>query len=153
MEISSEVEPLVRDALNACVHKDERRLETAVKAFPDEDALLRGVQLTTAVAIAAVVDSFQGVPTDESVRGLAKMIAEMEEWAGLNQDVIYRFLESLLGRPGAPPLAQATDPQAPVVMSFVITASLLSASNQKRESEFWYDYLDRLEAQLEAESS
>jgi hypothetical protein len=105
-----------------------------------------------AIAVATIVDSFNGKPSQVRLREASELVARMEEWSSITPDLVYTYLSTLLDTEPRTTLAKAIDPQTPVVLTFIITGSLLSSSKKKREGEWWFDYLDRIEAQLEAAS-
>ncbi|MGH3729924.1 MAG: hypothetical protein ACRDTU_14425 [Micromonosporaceae bacterium] len=147
MEIDSQVEPLVREALDAAVKKDADRLGTALTAFADEDMWRRGLELTVAIGTVALLDMYDGGPSAEELPEGARAISDMEAWAGLSSDEVRGYLTALANRE---PLDDKLHPERAVLLVFVVTGSLLSSSPKKREGEWWYQYLDRVEATIAA---
>jgi hypothetical protein len=149
VKIDDRVEPLVRKTLNAAVKRDIDRLDAALRAFPDEEARRKGLELATAITVAVLHDSHDGKPTPEQVRQAASVF-EGEDWSGITLADAEKYLTTVLAGGS---LAEAFDPEAPVVLTFVIAAGLLASSSKVREDEWWFDYLDRIEARLEATPS
>jgi hypothetical protein len=146
MNIDERVEPLVRQALEGAVKSDENRLDAALKAFPDEATRLAGLRLALAICGAVVLDLYKGQPSGEQRRALAEKVAEMEGWASLTAVDVDTFLTALLA---GSPLEEAMDPESVVPLTFIITGSLLSAAPQA-EDRYWFNYLDHVEAAIEA---
>lgn len=146
MKIDDKIEPLVREALDASVKEDTERLDAALKAFPSEDARRKGLELTVAIAFGVLVDSHDGKPSPEQLRHVAQTVAQMEHWAGVTQDEAHAYLSALVKSESL----AALDSETTVLLTFVITASLLSSSRKLKQDEWWFNYLDRIEAQLEA---
>jgi hypothetical protein len=145
VKIDDRVESLIRDALAAAIKKDIDRLDAAMKAIPASDHARVG-ELLAIIGGHAVIDLHSGQrPTDERLQMLAARIAEHEqEWSGLAAEDILPYLRIITGD-----TAQHLDPATTVLMMFVVTASLL-AGYPKPEGQWWFDYLDRIEAVIEA---
>lgn len=144
MKIDEHVEPLVREVLDAAVKRDGDRLDTALDAFADEAQQRAGLELVHAIARYVLLDLYQGQrPSDEQIQALADQIAEMESWSTLPANEIRSFLLLLLGE-----TATTVDPGAAVLLSFVVAAALLS-SKRRPEGQWWFNYLDQVEAGLE----
>jgi hypothetical protein len=145
MKIDDRVEPFVRTAIDAAVKRDFEKLNTALGAFPDDDAVKKAVELALAVVGFVMYDVHQGKPSPEQIRVVATKLAEMEAWAEPTADEVDAFLKKLLnGQPFAPEVP----PENVIVLSFVAAANLLSSFHTKDER--WWDYLDRAEAAIEA---
>ncbi|MFF5172160.1 hypothetical protein ACFY3U_05950 [Micromonospora sp. NPDC000089] len=146
MKIDDRVEQLVRDALHPAVKNDPAAFEVALRAFPDEQARRAAVELLVAVCGFALVDLFDGRPSDSQVQSLATEIAEMESWATVTSAETAGFLAAVVaGRP----LPGTLPASSVVVLAFVVTAHLLSAK-PKTDGEWWFNYLDKVEAAIEA---
>lgn len=145
MRIDDQLEPLVREVLDAAVKRDGDRLDAALDAFTDQSQQRMGLELLVAIARYVLLDLYQGQrPGDEQVHELADQIAEMESWSTLPADEIRSFLLLLLGD-----TSETVDPDAAVLLPFVVTATLLS-SRRRPEGQHWFNYLDQVEAALEA---
>jgi hypothetical protein len=145
MKIDSKVEPLVREALDAAVKQDIDRLDAALDAFADDTKRRDGLALLFAISRLVLHDLNEGKnPTDEQVSDLADWIAEEEAWAGLPADEIRNFLLWLLGDD-----SKTVNQDMYIVLVFVVTATLLSSRRQP-DGQWWFDYLDQIEAALEA---
>jgi hypothetical protein len=146
MRINEHVEPLVREALDAAVKREGDRLDAALDAFSDESQRRTGLELVHAIARYVLLDLYQGQhPSHEQVQALADKIAEMESWSTLPADEIRSFLLLLLGD-----TERTVDPDAAVLLSFVVAAALLS-SRRRPEGQWWFNYLDQVEAALETQ--
>lgn len=145
MKIDSRIERLVRDALHGAVKQDIDILDTALKAFPDQAARAEAARILVAVCAHVVVDLYRGErPTDDQLKALAARVGTSEAWSSLTEEEILSFLRFVMGD-----TAQQLDPDATVMMIFVVTGSLLSAA-PRPEGQFWFNYLDRVEAAIEA---
>lgn len=149
MKIDGRVEPLVRDALHNAIKHDIDGLDTSLKAFRDETSRRAAIQLSIAVCAYVVLDLYGGQsPSDEQIQALATQVADSEsEWSGLDVAEIATFLRLVLGMESA-----QVDPDAGVLMAFVVTARLL-AGRPMPEGKWWFNYLDQVEAALEASQS
>jgi hypothetical protein len=150
VKIDEQVEPFVRRVLGAAVRRDPEQFEAALGAFPDDETRGRGLGLAIAVAAFVMFDTYGGVPSPEYVRGLAETVATAETWATLTTDEVGAYLSAVLNRT---PLDAALDPPTAVRLTFIITASLLASSRRAEEYGWWFNYLDRVEAAIEAADS
>jgi hypothetical protein len=145
MKIDDRVEPLAREGLQAAVRKDEDRFDRALKAFPDDASRRAAVELLIAICGYVVLDLYGGQrPNDEQVRALALQVAQTEGWVELTADEVADFLRLVLGEQ-----AREIEPETGAVLVFVVTASLL-AGRPTPEGKYWFNYLDQVEAALEA---
>jgi len=147
VDIDERIEPLVRAALGAAIKQDVDRLDAALTAFPDDAARRKGLELAVAISGFALFDMYGGKPWAKQVREAASAIAQLAQWLGVTADEANAYFTSLVE--GAP-LESALDAEAAVPVIFVITATLLAASPRVGQDEWWFNYLDRIEAQLEA---
>lgn len=145
MKIDMRVEPLVREALGAAIKHDIDRLDNALDAFSDESTRRDGLVLLFAIARLVLHDLYEGRnPTDDQVQDFADFIAEAVSWAALPAEEIRNFLLLLLGDG-----SMTVNPEMYIVLVFVVTATLLSF-RRKPEGQWWFNYLDQVEAALEA---
>ena len=147
MEIDSQIEPLVREALDAAVKEDEDRLGAALSAFPDEYAGRKGLELTVAISYVALMDMYDGSPSDEELTQAATVLAELAQWAGVTAEDAHAYLATLRN---AGSFRETFDSDTAVFLIFVITATMLAASPKVKEDEWWFNYLDRIEATIAA---
>lgn len=145
MEIDDQVEPLVREALTAVVKCDTERLGQAILAFPSDDAMLKGAHLTTAVALYVLNDVYGRRPTSEEIRAVADKLVEMEDWTDVTSDEVFAFLTAAHDRRR---LDEVLPPDRIIPLAYLIAGNLLSSCCD--EGEFWFNYLDRAEAVIEA---
>lgn len=146
MKIDDKVEPLVRDALHGAIKHDIDRLDTSLKAFRDEASRRKATQLLVAVCGYVLVDLYGGQkPNDEQIQALAEQVTRSEGgWSGLDDpSEIAAFIRLALGDG-----SQHVEPDAGVLMIFVVTARLL-AGRPMPEGKWWFNYLDQVEAALE----
>ncbi|WP_320067582.1 hypothetical protein [Micromonospora sp. RTGN7] len=145
MKISKQVEPLVRSALDAAVKRDFDRLDAALKAFPNDQAVAEAVALALSVILYVLRDLHHGKPSKPETEAIAAEIARGEAWAQPTEGEVKTFLVKLVN---GEPLAEDLPSESVIVLAFVSAASLLASCH--REDEQWWDYLDRAETALEA---
>ncbi|MEV4754776.1 hypothetical protein AB0J86_06630 [Micromonospora sp. NPDC049559] len=144
MKISSRVEPLVRNALDAAVKRDFPKLDAALKTFPDDQTTKQGVELVLAVTLYVLHDIHRGKPSEAETRAVAAEIARAETWARPTETETSEFLLKLVdGQPFAP----SVPTENVFILAFVSAANLLSSC--RRDDEEWWNYLDRAEAAIE----
>jgi hypothetical protein len=145
VEIDPRVEPLVRETLTAVITKDPERFQQAIQAFPDDDAMTKGVRLAVAVGLFIVQDQYGPNPTQEQIREIADDVATVDDWTDISSDEVATYVVSGIKRVRADtvfPLERF------LLLSYVIAGYLLSFHS--RDDEEWWDYLDRAEATIEA---
>ncbi|MGC4853819.1 hypothetical protein ACLQ24_10565 [Micromonospora sp. DT4] len=143
MKINSQVEPLARNAIHAAVQQDLAKLRAALRAIPNDRAAHEAVALALAVTLLVMTDIHHGKPSDEQTRAVAAEIVRAEAWAQAGEEQVFNFLLRLVN---GEPLAQ-TIAEEHILLAFVAAANLLSSC--RRDSEEWWDHLDRAEAALE----
>jgi hypothetical protein len=147
VKIDDRIEAMVREGLQSAVRRDAERLDRAMRAFPDEAARVAGAQLLMAISAYTLVDLYGGQrPTDEQVEALAAKVAQTEDWSHLLAGDIAGFMRLVLGDQSA-----QLDPVAAGILAFVVTGSVL-IGRPMPEGKHWFNYLDQVEAALEAES-
>jgi len=146
-KIDDGIESLARDVLNAVVKKDPDRMAGALRAFPDENAMTEGYRLALAVALFVVQDQYHSVPDSVAIRALAEKAAELEDWTDITADEFATLLEGAYSRTR---LDQLLPLDRVVLISYVLAGDLLAGFC--KPGEWWYDYLDRAEAVIEATS-
>ncbi|KXK59781.1 hypothetical protein AWW66_22415 [Micromonospora rosaria] len=146
MRIDDRVEHLVREALHWVVKRDAESLDAALAAFVDEKTRRESLELLVAVAGFVLIDLHQGRPNHAQVQVVAEKVAHMEAWANITSDEVAVFMNAILaGRS----LAEDLRTEDVVVLAFVVAGSLLS-SRELPEGQWWFDYLDQVEAAIEA---
>ncbi|MCG5471012.1 hypothetical protein LADH09A_004985 [Micromonospora sp. LAH09] len=146
MKIDERVEQLVRDGLHWAVKRQPGEFDEALKTFSDESTRQSAMELLVAISAFVSTDICGGKPSPEQIEELATEVAEAESWSSATSPEIEAFLgAALTGRPlsGVLPAGSA------VILAFVVAASLLAA-RPKPEGEWWFNYLDKVEAAIEA---
>jgi hypothetical protein len=144
--IDDQVEPRVREALTAVAKKDPERLQQAIGAFSDDEAIIKGIRLAAAVALFALHDAHDGrKPTDAELAEIAEDMEEDEDWTDVTSDEIKKFLTAAYDKVQ---LDQVLPMERVIVLAFVIAANLVAS--YRGDDEQWWDYLDRAEAVIEA---
>ncbi|MCO1597809.1 hypothetical protein M8C17_21905 [Micromonospora sp. RHAY321] len=146
MKIDDRTEQLVRDTLHWVVKRDLDKLDAALKAFPDETARKAALALVVAISGFVLIDLHNARPTPDQVAVLAAEIGRMEAWASVSADEAASFMNAVVaGRS----LTERLAPDDIVVLAFVVAGSLLSA-RPLPEGQWWFNYLDKVEAAIEA---
>lgn len=149
MVIDDRIEALVRGALGAVVKEDGDKLDAALGAFPDQESLRQGLQIANAICMFIVFEEYDGRPTVEETRLLAESVAGLSSWAGIRADDANTYFTTVLN---GQPLVDAMDAQSAVMLTFLITGNMLASSEKIGKDEWWFNYLDRVEAAIEATS-
>lgn len=147
MNIDERVEPLVRAALDAAVHRDQARFETALGAFEDDSAARKGIELVLAVIATVLVDLYDGTPSASQLDELAADISRQEAWLEPTPSEVRSLLVSVAG---GRPLAEVLPPEQTVILAYLTAANLLASGSEPDQGEWWFNYLDKVEAALEA---
>jgi hypothetical protein len=147
VRIDDEVEGLVRAILDAAVHRDADRFDSALDALGSEqEQLTKAVELTLAVNAAVLFEVHDGPPSHQKVSALARDISHQEQWAEVSVQEIHDLLTAVTARGPLPASTNATGATA----VFVVAANLLATASQPDEGEWWFNYLDKVEAAIEA---
>lgn len=150
MKFDDQTESASRSILDAVVKSDKSAFDEAVRALGQDGRAAKALELTTAILSYVLFDTYEGRPTPGDIDLAASTVAEMEPWASLTPAEVRTYLTGLLD---GKPLAEIIDPQSVFFLTFIITGSILAASPKIREGEWWFNYLDRVEAAIEAASS
>jgi hypothetical protein len=142
MKIDKQAEPLVREILAGVAKRDGARFAGGLEALPDERTAQEALKLVLAVAKFVLVDQYKREPTAAEIQRVAAKAAEVEEWSGLGADVFEEIMRSILDQRPV-----NLDARMAVAAPFVLAGYLLAAGS--KENEWWFDYLDRVEATLE----
>ena len=133
--------------LGAVVKEDSDKLDATVAAFPDQESLQQGLQLTNAINAFIVFQEYDGRPTAEETRLLAESVAGLSSWADLRAADVRTYFDTVLN---GQPLARVMDAQGAVMLPFLVAGNMLASSENIGEGEWWFNYLDRVEAAIEA---
>lgn len=146
MKINDQVEVLVRTALDAAVQQDKAKFEDALKAFGG--AVVRDCAVF-AVAVCAFVlsDVYNGSLSAEEIAELSDDISHEEAWVGLTSGQVAALLTPIADRR---PFGEVVSGQAGIIVPFVVAANLLASCARSETGELWFDYLDKVEAAIEA---
>jgi len=150
MVIDKKIEASVRSLLNAAVKSDESAFEDAARSLSDGESQTKALELAVAICLYVIFDTYDGKPTAGDVEEIAQAVVEMGSWATLTSQEVSKFLGSVLNGKA---LAEVFDPQSAFFLTFIITGSLLAASPKISKGEWWFNYLDRVEAAIETATS
>lgn len=147
MKIDDQVEALVRAVLDAAVHRDTERFEAAMNALSgSRETLTKAAELTLAVNAAVLFEVHDGAPSPQQVDELSRDISRQEQWADISMEDVHAILVALTT--GNPP--RIADSANGGIAVFVVAANLLATASQPDEGEWWFNYLDKVEAAIEA---
>ncbi|KAB1941871.1 hypothetical protein F8271_13635 [Micromonospora sp. ALFpr18c] len=147
MKIDDQVEALVRAVLDAAVHRDSDRFDSALDALGNSpETLTKAVELTLAVNAAVMFEVHDGLPSMQEVNELSRNVSHQEQWAEVSAADVQAVLAAV--STGNPPRVANTAGGVSAV--FVIAANLLATASQPDEGEWWFNYLDKVEAAIEA---
>ncbi|MGC4875217.1 hypothetical protein ACLQ26_02965 [Micromonospora sp. DT43] len=146
MRIDERVEQLVRDTLHWAVKRQPVEFDEALRAFSDVPTQRSAMELLVAISAFASADICGGEPSPAQIQELSAEVAEAETWSSASAPEVETFLKTILA---ARPLSGVLPAGSAVVLAFVVAASLLSM-RPKGEGEWWFNYLDKVEAAIEA---
>lgn len=147
MVIDDRVEPLVRAVLDAAVKRDADRFRAALAAFPDDEATRKGVELALSIIGFVLLDVHEGKPSPDEVQSVAADISRQETWIGPTTDEVATFITALLnGRS----LGDVLPSDSVIVLAYAVAANLLASSSKPDDGEWWFNYLDKVEAAIES---
>ncbi|MFI9640040.1 hypothetical protein ACIG87_08225 [Micromonospora sp. NPDC051925] len=147
MKIDERIEPLVRAVLDAAVQRDAARFDEAITRLSGPVELQEGVQLAVTICAFVVFDVHSGAPTSVQIQEIAGDIERQESWIGPSSAEVASFLDALVQRRS---IADVLSQEAVIVLPFVIAANLLTTASQQEQGEWWFNYLDKVEAAIEA---
>jgi hypothetical protein len=147
VKIDDRVEALVRAALDAAVHRDVPRFDDALQALQSEATLEPAIELVLSIAAFVLFETHGGNPTAEQITALAGEISRQEDWAApAAQDIEVLLTVVNTGDPAG--LASLSSDAA--VIAFLVAANLLTTASRPDDGEWWFNYLDKVEAAIEA---
>jgi hypothetical protein len=142
MRIDERVEPLVREILTGVVKRDEDRFIRGLEALPDDTAAAKALELAVAVTSFVMAEQYGRVPNLNEIQRVAAAVADAESWSGLTEAQLAEALTAMVETRSA-----NLEPQAVVAAPFVLAGYALSVGAE--DNEWWFNYLDRVEAKLE----
>jgi hypothetical protein len=145
MRIDNRVEKMVREVVAAVITQDAGRMESAIRSFPNDQALTEGVRLAAAISLYVLGDQLGSSPSEERLLQIAREIAASEGWADIKADEVMSYLTAALGGISFEEVLPA---ERFAVLTYVIAGCLISFFHRPEEK--WWIYLDRAEAGLEA---
>lgn len=145
MKIDARVEAIVRKALTGVVQRDNDKFASAIASFPDENAVAEGIRLAVALALFVLLDQYGRTPTDVEIRAVSEKVVEMEDWTDVTTDEVVAVIAAAFNHVAAD---QVLPMQRVVIVSYIVAGNLVSSCHKKGEE--WWDYLDRIEAAIEA---
>jgi hypothetical protein len=147
VRIDDRAEEIVRHLFETVVNEDEAGLDAALRSFPDDETRVAAVRLAVAICQFAVLDENGGMPSDRQLGQLAESLADVASWSIAKPDEVRTFLTGVMrDQPVVPPL----DPTVAYALTFIVAGTMLASSAKVGPDEWWFDYLDRVEAVLES---
>lgn len=148
MQISARVEEPTRELVGHAIHGDQDQFEAKLRDL-DIATLEQAVALAMSIAgaVAAHV-SEANPPSEDALRTLAATAAKVEKRYDLGADEVFKFLaQSVFGSATLADLFEAHDA---VRLPFMVAGNLLGSYAKREQGQTWTDYLDQIEAALEA---
>jgi len=142
MEINRQAEPLLRDILEAAVKRDGDRFVRTLESLPDEATAREVLHLSVAVSTFVLLSEYEGRPGDGEICRIAASAAGTEQWLGLSASDYEEAITAMLDERPAD-----LEPHALAAAPLTLAAYLLALGAE--EGEWWFTYLDRVEAALE----
>ena len=135
MRIDDRVEALVRAVLDAAVHRDADRFDSALDAVGhSQETLTKAVELTLAINAAVLFEVHDDQPSREQVNELSRSISHQEKWAEASAGDVQAVLVALTTGDPQPVTSNSGGPAA----VFVVAANLLATASQPAEGEWWF---------------
>jgi hypothetical protein len=149
MKVNDQVEPLVRATLDAAVQRDGGGFEAALRGFPDDGAARKGIELALAITGTVLADLYDGEPSADQLDRLAAEVAEQEAWMEPRAGEVKAFLAAVVQ---GKPLADVLPAESVVILAYLVAANLLTSASNPDDGEWWFNYLDKVEAAIEAQA-
>ncbi|MFK3982186.1 hypothetical protein ACI2K4_17635 [Micromonospora sp. NPDC050397] len=146
MKIDDRVEALVREALDAAVKQDQRRFEAGLVRVAEAGLSGKALELLVAITAFIVLDIHSGKPSGGQLTDLANSVSDQEAWVDLAQSEVHAYLGAVVR---TEPMAKVLSPQALVVVPYLTAANLLTTVSKPDQGEWWFNYLDKVEAVIE----
>ncbi|BCJ61229.1 hypothetical protein [Micromonospora endophytica] len=147
MKIDDKVEKQVRAVLDALVHRDPDRLDRAMSNIAAGRQLQAALELSVAICGFVLFETHDGAPEPVDIDEIAGDLESQERWLEVEKAEVVAFLTALVDRR---PLSEVLPRDSAVVLPFVVAANLLATSSAPEEGEWWFNYLDKVEAAIEA---
>ena len=147
MKIDDRIEAPVRDLFSAVVKSNEEEFAKVLRGLSDQASQVKALELAIAVCGFVLIDTYGRRPTASETEEIAQVIVDAGGWVPLTVPEVSKFLTVTLD---GKPLAQTFGAENAFFLAFIITGTLLGASPKIGEGEWWFNYLDRVEAAIEA---
>ncbi|TDB83702.1 hypothetical protein E1091_18055 [Micromonospora fluostatini] len=147
MKIDDRTEALVRTVLDAVVHRNPAGFEKSVSDLEGKVGLRAGIELAAAICAFVLFDVYEGLPSEEQIVDLAVDMERQEQWMAPDRGEIGSYVRALVHRQ---PLEGALTEEGVVVIPWLVAANLLTTASQPEQGEWWFNYLDKVEAAIEA---
>lgn len=148
MKIDDKAEEVARELFGFAIRAELDDFEAKITKA-NVDILTKALQLSVAVAGAVVLHIGDGQqPSDADFRKLADTAASVEKRYELKSDEAFMYLSRVVF--GGQPLDEVFSPGEAATLPFLITGNLLASYRDVREGQKWWEYLDEIEAAIEA---
>lgn len=149
MKIDPKTEQPTRELFGFAIRAELDPFQAKLADFPDGQSVRDALQLALAVAAGVVVEVCDGAePTDADLRKLAQTAAAVEQRYELTEDEVYAYLSRCVF--GGEPPTDVFSAEDAVRLPFLITGHLLGAYTHIDRGQHWPEYLDQVEAAIEA---
>lgn len=149
MKIDPRAEEPARELFGFAIRSELTEFDEKLKSFSDDATLREALRLAMAVSAVVLNDTGYGRrPADERLRETAAILAEIQDDYTLEPDEVYDYLAKCVY--GGRPLTEVLPEGAAVTLPFVVAGNLLASHAQVENGQQWWDYLDAIEASIEA---
>lgn len=144
MKIDMKVEPVVREILTGIVKQEPERFAQAMQAVNDNESAATVLQLGVAIGTYVLYDQHDGArPTPEEIDEIADATLATYEWSTLTKEQAVETITAMVDQRQA----NLSPTHVLVAAPFFVAAYGLAAGAD--DDEWWFSYLDRVEAALE----
>lgn len=148
MRIDPSFEEPARELFGFAIRAELEQFAEKLRSL-DEERLTGALRLAVLVAGRLVLDVTEGEqPSDADLRKMAETAAEVETRYSLDEEKVHTFLAR--GVFGDAALEEVFSPVDVATVPFLVTGNLLGSYTSIDEGQEWWEYLDQIEAAIEA---
>lgn len=146
MRIDPKAEQLTRDLFGHALRAEDEDFQGRL-AGADAETVSDGIRLAATIAAYVAIDACGGEkPSDDDLRTIAANLAEADEHYALSADEVQTYL--VKGVFGGQAIHELLPSEDAVRLPFIIGVYLVSGYHDDNQA--WWDYLDEVEAAIEA---
>lgn len=149
MRIDPTTEEPTRELLGHAIRGEYDEFQRGLMGFANDEGLQQALLLAIAIAAYVAVDDNDGKrPTEDDLRELAESLAEIETRITITAEEAHAYLGKVVF--GDQSLTDVFSEQDAARLPFIITGLLVAANTNTEAGQKWPEYLDAVEAALEA---